>query len=150
MEILEGSRAFDIVLGTITGLVCFTVAAPILWWSLPAHRRRIFAPAADRYGAVQIAYGVFCMAMAWADALCRYIPHGPLGPVHPAFFLTTTLIVVVVGPRVVVAATRRQPAPAVVPATRTGFGLVAVLVLIALIPIASLASAFGPAALSLR
>ena len=150
MEILEGGRTFDIVLGTITGLACLAVAAPILWWSLPAHRRTIFSPAADRRGIVQIAYGVFCMAMAWADALCRYIPHSPLGFVHPAFFVTTAFIVAFIGPRVVAAATRAKPMPAVAPAARSGFGLVAFLVVIALIPIASLAYTFGPAALSPR
>ena len=147
MEIFEGSRSFDIVFGTITGLACLSVAVPILWWSLPSHRRRLFSTAVDPRGYLQIAYGVFCMAMAWADALCRYIPHRPLGMVHPSFFATTLIIVFVIGPRVVTVATNTGATRTIAPpnhSRRTGFVLAGLLACLAMLPLTSLWYAFGP------
>jgi len=97
---IEGSRTFDILFGCATAGVCLGVAVPTLWWVLPKHRVWLFSRAVDRAQGVQLSYGIFAMAMAFTDALCRTIPHGPLPWVHPAFFLTTILIGVGLGPRV--------------------------------------------------
>jgi hypothetical protein len=103
----------------------------------------------DPHGILQIAYGIFCMAMAWADALCRYIPHGPLGWVHPAFFVTTLLIAVVIGRRVLALA--KLPSGTDTPTTSTAFvrtsrfAPVAVLACLAAIPLVALWHAFAPA-----
>jgi hypothetical protein len=145
-NLLEGDRTFDIALGTLTGAICLAVAIPILLWTLPSHRRRLFSRSVDPHGILQIAYGVFCMAMAWADALCRYIPHGPLAWVHPAFFVTTLLIAVVVGRRVLALAQRPLESRAVSAGTLRSSRLapVAVLACLAAIPLVALWHAFGP------
>ena len=58
---------------------------------------------------LQLAYGIAVMAMAWTDVLCRYIPHGTLEWVHPAFFVTTMVMALGLGPRVLyLVLTRRR------------------------------------------
>ncbi len=98
---IEGSRPFDILFGATTSLVCLFCAVPILWWVLPRTRLWLFSKNVDRNQGIQLAYGIFCMSMAFTDALCRFIPHDPLEWVHPAFFLTTIIIALGIGPRVV-------------------------------------------------
>jgi hypothetical protein len=97
---IEGSRTFNIAFGAITAACCLGVAIPTLWWVLPKSRVWLFSKAIDRNQGIQLAYGIFCMSMAFTDALCRAIPHGYLPSVHPAFFFTTILIVFGLGPRV--------------------------------------------------
>ncbi len=97
---IEGDRTFCILFGAITASACLAVAIPTLWWVLPHRKVWLFRQDADASQGFQIAYGVFAMAMAWANAGCRFIPHGPLPWVHPAFFVTTLLIVALLGPRV--------------------------------------------------
>lgn len=97
---IEGTRTFNIIFGATTSALCLAVAVPILWWVLPKHRVRLFPLDVDRNQGIQLAYGIFCMAMAFTDALCRFIPHAPLPWVHPAFFFTTVIIVGAIGPRV--------------------------------------------------
>jgi len=145
-NLLEGDRTFDIALGTLTGAICLAIAIPILLWTLPSHRRRLFSRSVDPHGILQIAYGVFCMAMAWADALCRYIPHGPLAWVHPAFFATTLLIAVVIGRRVLAVARRPLENRTVSARTagRSRLAPIAVLACLAAIPLVALWHAFGP------
>ncbi len=106
---IEGSRTFNIFFGLATASACFAVAIPTLWWVLPGHRVRLFPYEADRSQGVQIAYGIFAMAMAFTDTLCRLIPHGKLPWVHPAFFLTTVLLAATLGPRVIYVAAQRRP-----------------------------------------
>jgi hypothetical protein len=99
-EAIDASRGFSIVFGTITAGLCLSIAIPMLWWTLPAHRIRVFNPRTDDKLYFQAGYGIAAMAMGWANALCRYIPHARLGLVHPAFFVTTLLLVGFLGPRV--------------------------------------------------
>jgi hypothetical protein len=105
---IEGSRTFNILFGATTSGVCLLVAVPILWWVLPQHRRWFFSRGADGHQRIQLAYGIFCMSMAFTDALCRFIPHKPLEWVHPAFFYTTVLIALGIGPRVAYLLLRRR------------------------------------------
>ncbi len=97
---IEGSRTFNVLFGATTASVCLLVAVPILVWVLPQYRRWFFSRGVDRHQRIQLAYGIFCMSMAFTDALCRFIPHKPLEWVHPAFFYTTVLIALGIGPRV--------------------------------------------------
>ena len=97
---IEGTRSFNLIFGAITSAACFAVAIPTLWWVLPKHRLWFFSPEVDRNQRLQLAYGIFCMSMAFTDALCRFIPHQKLPWVHPAFFLTTVIVFVALGPRV--------------------------------------------------
>jgi hypothetical protein len=105
---IEGTRTFNVLFGAVTAAICFSVAIPILWWVLPKHRTWFFSPDVDRNQGVQLTYGLFCMSMAFTDALCRFIPHEPLPWVHPAFFLTTLIIAMALGPRVAYIALRRK------------------------------------------
>jgi hypothetical protein len=107
---IEGTRTFNILFGATTSAACFAVAIPVLWWVLPRHRLPFFGPAVDRNGRIQLAYGIFCMSMAFTDALCRFIPHQKLPWVHPAFFITTIIIVAMLGPRVAYLAFRQRAA----------------------------------------
>jgi hypothetical protein len=107
-EWIEGSRSFNIFFGATTAGICLLVAVPILWWVLPQHRRWFFSRGVDRHQRIQLAYGIFCMSMAFTDALCRFIPHPPLEWVHPAFFYTTVLVAFGIGPRVAYLLLRRR------------------------------------------
>jgi hypothetical protein len=98
---IEGTRTFNIIFGATTSAVCFGVAIPMLWWVLPGRNVWFFPRDADCNQGVQLAYGIFCMSMAFTDALCRFIPHKPLAWVHPAFFFTTLIIAGALGPRIV-------------------------------------------------
>jgi len=97
---IEGTRQFDIAFGAITSAVCLSIAIPTLWWVLPRFAVWVFPRDVDENRYLQLAYGIFCMAMAFTDALCRFIPHALLPWVHPAFFLTTLIIALGFGPRV--------------------------------------------------
>ncbi len=100
-DFLEGDRTFSIVYGLVTGGLCLTLAVPLLYWVLPGHRRSFFGAAIDPAYRLQLAYGIFCMAMAFTDIGCRSIPHGSLEFVHPTFFLMTLVLVVSIAPRII-------------------------------------------------
>jgi hypothetical protein len=97
---IEGSRAFDITWGVVTGSLCLALAAPLLWWWLPAHRRSFFGTAIDPHYRLQLAYGLFCMAMMGTNVGCRVIDHDDLPLVHPTFFLITVALAAGLGPRI--------------------------------------------------
>ncbi len=105
---IEGSRAFDVGWGVITGAVCLALAVPILRWSLPEHPRSLFGTSVDPRYRLQLGYGLFCMAMAGTNIGCRVIPHDDLTIVHPVFFLITVALVAGLGPRVAWLATHKQ------------------------------------------
>jgi hypothetical protein len=98
-DFLEGDRTFSIIYGLVTGGFCLALAVPLLYWVLPGHRKSFFGHAIDPSYALQLAYGIFCMAMAFTDIGCRSIPHGTLAFVHPTFFLMTVVLVVSIAPR---------------------------------------------------
>jgi hypothetical protein len=110
-DFLEGDRTFSIVYGLVTGGMCLTLAVPLLYWVLPSHRRSFFGAAIDPHYHLQLAYGIFTMAMAFTDIGCRAIPHGPLEFVHPTFFLMTLVLAAAIGPRIVAMLRRPQPVP---------------------------------------
>ncbi len=101
-DFLEGDRTFSIVYGLVTGGLCLALAVPLLYWVLPGHR-----PAYR----LQLAYGIFCMAMAFTDIGCRTIPHGTLEFVHPTFFLMTLVLVAAIAPRIIAMLRTPQPEP---------------------------------------
>jgi hypothetical protein len=100
-DFLEGDQAFSITYGFVTGGLCLALAVPLLYWVLPGRRRSFFGPAIDPAYRLQLAYGIFCMAMAFTDIGCRTIPHGSLEFVHPTFFLMTLVLVATIGPRLI-------------------------------------------------
>jgi FtsH-binding integral membrane protein len=101
-EFLEGNRTFELIYGFTTGGLCLALAIPLLYWVLPQHRRSFFGERIDPNYVLQLAYGIFCMAMAFTDIGCRAIPHGELAFVHPTFFFMTLLLAVTIGPRLIV------------------------------------------------
>ena len=108
---LEGDRTYDIIYGLITGGACIALAIPILTWVLPGRERSIFGPRIDPAQRLQLAYGIFCMAMGFTDIGCRTIPHGDLPFVHPTFFLMTLTLLIALGPRVLVVARQKKASP---------------------------------------
>ena len=109
LDVFEGSRAYNIIFGALTAGACLALAVPLLLWVLPGRQRWVFARSSDPRQFLQIGYGVACMSMAFADALCRFIPHRPLGMVHPVFFITTVALAVLIAPRLL--ALRKRNAP---------------------------------------
>lgn len=106
---LEGDRTFDLVWGTASGAISLALAMPILWWWLPKHRRSLFGTAIDPSYRLQLAYGLFAMAMFGTNFFCRFIPHGFLEYVHPTFAFITLALMLGIGPRVLyLALTARQ------------------------------------------
>ncbi|HEY0381675.1 MAG TPA: hypothetical protein VGC72_05700 [Candidatus Elarobacter sp.] len=105
---MEGSRAFDVTWGIATAAICLAVAVPMLWWWLPEHRRSFFGSAIDPRYRLQLAYGLFCMAMAGTNIGCRAIAHDDLRLVHPAFFLITVALAAAFAPRVIAMALARR------------------------------------------
>ena len=100
-EWMEGSRAFEIAWGMTAALACLSVAYPLLWWHLPAHRRSFFGTSLDPSGRLQFWYGIFAMAMVMTNLGCRVLPHADLPFVHPTFFLVSVALVAGLAPRVV-------------------------------------------------
>jgi hypothetical protein len=117
MDFIEGSRAFDITWGTVTGCLCLLVAAPTLWWILPKHARSIFPESIDPQRRLQFGWGIFGMFMAFTNFGCRFIDHRYLEGVHEGFFAITLIVLAVLAP-LVVRALRRQPALAANNATQ--------------------------------
>lgn len=105
---LEGSREFDVIWGTLTGLACLALAVPVLWWWLPEHRRSFFGTRIDPGYRLQLAYGLFAMAMFGTNIGCRYIPHGFLEYVHPTFALITAILILTLTPRIAYLALRAR------------------------------------------
>jgi hypothetical protein len=98
---IEGPRSFDIAWGLVSGALCLALASPILASMWPVRRRSLFGSAIDPDYRLQLAYGIFCVAMAFTNLGCRAIPHDDLPLVHPTFFLITLALVVGLGPRVI-------------------------------------------------
>ena len=105
---MEGSRTFDVTWGLVTAAVCLALAVPMLWWWLPEHRRSFFGAAVDPQYRLQLAYGLFCMAMAGTNVGCRAIPHDDLTLVHPTFFFITVALTIGLAPRALAMALDRR------------------------------------------
>jgi hypothetical protein len=98
---LEGSRAFDIAWGTVTGLLCFGIGGVLVasWVQL---RRTggasLFGRERDPGRGLQLAWAIFAMGMGGTNMGCRYIDHRYLEGVHEGFFALTLLVIAVAGP----------------------------------------------------
>jgi hypothetical protein len=130
---LEGDRTFTVIFGTISAGACLAVAIPTLYWCLPDSRKWVFGERADPRQFLQLGFGLFGMAMAFANALCRYIPHRPLGVVHPVFFLTTVSLLVVLTPFVIATALDRGRRNVIVPPLAAGLGALVAAPLVAVV-----------------
>lgn len=134
----EGSRLFDIAFGSFNAAVCLAVALPTLTWCLARFRRWIFTERLDPSQFMQASFGVFGIAMAIANALCRYIPHRPLALVHPTFFVTTISFALFLAPFVLAA--RKNDLPPFRISSISSAGLLALMIAF---PSVAVARAFG-------
>jgi hypothetical protein len=112
---LEGSRTFDIIWGTVAGGLCFTLGLMTLAWLVKAHRTgtaSLFGSALDPHRRLNFGWGLFAMFMGGTNVGCRYVEHDYLPGVHEGFFVLTLLLVVVLAPVLVrqTVATRRADA----------------------------------------
>ncbi len=99
---LEGSREFDVIWGSVTGSICFAVGAWVLFAWLRERGRgtpSIFGAATDPGRRLQFAWGIFAMMMGGTNFGCRYIDHAYLAGVHEGFFALTLLVVLLLVPR---------------------------------------------------
>jgi hypothetical protein len=119
---LEGSRSFDIIWGSVTGTLCFALGAWVLVTWLRDRgtgRASSFGAAIDPERKLMFAWGIFAMMMGGTNFGCRYIDHRYLDGVHEGFFgLTLLVFAVVVPPMVLLASARRAQAPVRVLARR--------------------------------
>ena len=99
----EGSRAFDIGWGLVTGTACFAlgIAALVLW--IRARRTggtSVFGAAADPGRGLQLAWSILAMSMGGTNYGCRFIDHNYLAAVHEGFFALTLLVFALFAPPV--------------------------------------------------
>lgn len=95
---LEGSRAFDIGWGFISGSVCLALGVLIVTWWLRGRRSgmpSMFGTAVDPQRRLQLAYGIFALVMGFTNYGCRFIDHRYLAGVHEGYFALTLATVVV-------------------------------------------------------
>ncbi|MBD5634518.1 MAG: hypothetical protein IAI49_08585 [Candidatus Eremiobacteraeota bacterium] len=112
---LEGSRSFDIVWGSVTGTFCFAIGACVLAMWLRERGRgtpSMFGAAVDPERKLMFAWGIFAMMMGGTNFGCRYIDHAYLEGVHEGFFALTLLVTIVLVPRLAwLAFVRRRTTP---------------------------------------
>ncbi len=109
---LEGTRAFDIAWGTVTGGLCFALGFAALYLWLDARRRggdSLFGSVVDPDGGLHLAWAIFALAMGGTNVGCRYIDHRYLAGVHEGFFVLTLVVFAVLGPQMRRAALARRP-----------------------------------------
>ena len=119
-DMLEGSRAFDIAWGALTGAVCFTLGGLVVAHWLRAwksHGPSLFGAVVDPTRRLELAYGAFALAMGGTNVGCRFIPHNYLEGVHEGYAILTLATVAVLGPALARAARsprtkRYRPTPA--------------------------------------
>ena len=95
-DMLEGSRAFEITWGAVTGTLCFALGTFVIVRWLAARRSgasSLFGAAIDPRRRLHLAYGIAAMAMGGTNYGCRFIDHRYLAGVHEGF-ATITLVVV--------------------------------------------------------
>ena len=109
LAMLEGSRAFDIAWGTVTGSLCFMLGAIVVaHWVRGWHARgtSLFGAAVDPKRRLELAYGAFALAMGGTNMGCRYIAHNYLAAVHEGYAALTLVAVAVLVPALGIAARR--------------------------------------------
>lgn len=109
---LEGTRAFDIAWGTVTGGLCFALGFAALYLWLDARgrdRASLFGRAVDPDGGLHLAWAIFALVMGGSNLGCRYIDHYYLAGVHEGFFVLTLAVFAILGPYVRRAALTRRP-----------------------------------------
>jgi hypothetical protein len=112
---LEGSRAFDIAWGTVTGLICFAIGTALVTSWVQLRRTNgpsLFGRERDPGRGLQLAWAIFAMGMGGTNMGCRYIDHLYLEGVHEGFFALTLLVVAIAGPPAIRFVFSKRPLPA--------------------------------------
>ncbi len=97
----EGSRAFDIAWGAVTGGLCFAIGiAMIAWWvrARASGEASVFGARVDPGRGLHLAWAAFALAMGGTNIGCRFIDHHPLAAVHEGFFALTLVVYAVLAP----------------------------------------------------
>ena len=108
---LEGSRAFDMAWGAVTGGLCFTIGiAMIAWWvrARATGAASIFGNRVDPGRGLHLAWAAFALAMGGTNIGCRFIDHNPLAAVHEGFFVLTLIVYAVLAPPLIARAMHRR------------------------------------------
>ena len=98
---LEGSRAFDMAWGAVTGGLCFAIGiAMIDWWvrARAAGMASVFGYRVDPGRGLHLAWAAFALAMGGTNIGCRFIDHNPLAAVHEGFFVLTLVVYATLAP----------------------------------------------------
>ena len=98
---LEGSRAFDMAWGVVTGSLCFAIGiAMIALWvrARASGAASIFGARVDPGRGLHLAWAAFALGMGGTNIGCRFIDHQPLAAVHEGFFALTLVVSIVLAP----------------------------------------------------
>lgn len=101
---LEGSRAFDVTWGAVTGSLCFAIGIAMIamWVRARAGRgESLFGARVDPGRGLHLAWAAFALAMGGTNMGCRFIDHNLLVGVHEGFFALTLVVYAVLGPPVI-------------------------------------------------
>ena len=108
---LEGSRAFDMAWGAVTGGLCFAIGiAMIAWWvrARATGTASIFGNRIDPGRGLHLAWAAFALAMGGTNIGCRFIDHNPLAAVHEGFFVLTLIVYAMLAPPLIARAMHRR------------------------------------------
>ena len=108
---LEGSRAFDMAWGAVTGGLCFAIGiAMIAWWvrARAAGTASIFGNRVDPGRGLHLGWAAFALAMGGTNIGCRFIDHNSLAAVHEGFFALTLIVYAVLAPPLIARVIHRR------------------------------------------
>ena len=107
----EGSRAFDIAWGALTGSVCFAIGIAMIVSWVRAYRHggeSLFGARTDPGRGLHLAWAIIALSMGGTNYGCRFIDHNYLSGVHEAFFAITLVVYAVLVPRLLARAFRTR------------------------------------------
>ncbi|GAC1299657.1 MAG: hypothetical protein NVSMB19_04420 [Vulcanimicrobiaceae bacterium] len=108
---LEGSRAFDIAWGAITGSLCFAIGIAMIVAWIRAYRNggpSLFGERIDPGRGLHLAWAIAALSMAGTNYGCRFIAHNDLAGVHEGFLAMTLVVYAVLVPRLAARALRAR------------------------------------------
>jgi len=108
---LEGSRAFDMAWGALSGGLCFAIGIALIAAWVRARSgtgESIFGAPVDPSRRLHFAWAVFALGMGGTNVGCRFIDHHLLVGVHEGFFALTLVLHAVLAPRLIARALRTR------------------------------------------
>ncbi|GAC1522654.1 MAG: hypothetical protein NVS2B8_04110 [Vulcanimicrobiaceae bacterium] len=101
---LEGTRAFDMTWGALTGGLCFAIGiAMIAMWvrARGGADESLFGARVDPGRGLHLGWAAMALAMGGTNVGCRFIDHHVLAGVHEGFFALTLVVYAVLLPRLI-------------------------------------------------